>query len=140
MQSDVLVAWPTGVGETPQAFPLVSFTPGAHWLQAFASTVNKSTLWRWILSPVKFFKNLTLTPLDWKMTETGQIKFFLSLKVGSILSTLKICDSLSWGSEVKLTKTCGGKTFAGLHVVCVIPLLRGSDVTKGPKFRSISPS
>ena len=40
----------------------------------------------------------------------------LALEFGSILLVLKICDSLSHGTELKLMKICGRKTFAGLHV------------------------
>ena len=40
----------------------------------------------------------------------------LALEFGSILLMLKICDSLSHGTELKLMKICGRKTFAGLHV------------------------
>lgn len=40
----------------------------------------------------------------------------LALEFGSILLMLKMCDSLSHGTELRLMKICGGKTFAGLHV------------------------
>ena len=40
----------------------------------------------------------------------------LALEFGSILLMLKICGSLSHGTELKLMKICREKTFAGLHV------------------------
>lgn len=88
----------------------------------------------------KEIKNVTLTPSDWKMTKMGHMRYFLSLETGSILLMFKICDSLSCGSELKLMKTRGGKTLAGLQVEHVILLFRGKDVTKGQKFMSIRPS
>ena len=74
------------------------------------------------------------------MTKTGHMRYFLSLEIGSILLMFKICDSPSCGSELKLMKTRGGKTLAGLQVEHVILLFRGKDVTKGQKFIAELPS